>query len=207
MKLEFKIPRAALELHRFALQSTGAEHDIMALRIEKYRGTLTAVATDNHRLCSVKWKYSKKLDPENIKLLPIHLNAGAVGAFLSELSWTKRSVQFYIVIDDNNELQLLTNKAGSVDVGQYEKNPSFPEWEDHVPKRVNGTNGISKVFGVNLKYIREFGDYLGALGLKTRYVRFQYEDPTDRGPILLTPEEVLPTEIKSIEYIVMPVRL
>lgn len=212
MKLEFRIPQAALELHRFAATKEARNTEIMSLRIEKTPRSLTAVATDGHRLCSVTWDYPKKLSAANIKSLPININAKIVGDFLSKLRKEKRKnkkdLQFFLTIKGNDELTLLTNKGDAAEVGQYKKDPGYPDWHHIIPPRLNGTNQVSKVFGVNARYVGEFATYLSSVGIKEPTVKVHYEDPTDNGPMLLIPATSHPLrEIKNIECILMPVRV
>ena len=155
-----KIPRAVLELHRFACTDLSRSPGLRTVWIEAGEGEeRVAVATDGHRMCVLKFRSSCPacaLDPgacmQAIRLgrkeknLPIVL----VGPDLEVSDARLRAIVATGDFPDWRRVVPDTAKADAYDAGALKPGPE-----------------TAPVVGLDLAYVGDFGAYLRACGEKS----------------------------------------
>jgi len=196
------IPRAVLELHRFASTDTIKPkpniHRVHCERDATDKNTYIAVATDGHRLGMVRWQVSAGDDklPETFAL-----DASACKTILKGA--TKGS--FYTVTDiadGKATLHGFTSGAESSCKSSTCIDDIFPPWRKTTPpQNAVGAIGVGTI-GLNAEYFADVTIFLKKCGVTQFAVRFDL--PSDAlSPVRI---EYAGDEWTFI-YVLMPTRL
>jgi len=210
-KVNFTVPRAALEAWRFATPPRSKHlmvYPIIHFELDASTNILHALSTDGHRVIHVWWPASK----EDVLPTTINLSAEAVGYFLKKVGRVRIGEDaryFRIKRDgfrfDSNDFPeySLSEKEVKVAVGISETR-TFPLWRQIIPSKTSGRQECSTKFSLNLLYLVDLCKYFKACGTEPLGT-VHYTDRKGLSPILIEPA----AKVKGvdIEYVQMPLKL
>ena len=182
------IPQSVLELHTFCDKHIP---NLTVIRLEPgYNSNeAAAVATDGHRLCSVRFTHTGDLDE------PIHIPADLAKRALAGVK--KKDRDAIGLVHADGVLRLLP-PGGSLDSPDPEKPISYPPWQRVEP---TAREHSATPFGLDVAYLWGFGAYLKRLGLDTKIQCVKGAGDDSRSPMVWVPQG--PT-MEDIRYILMP---
>lgn len=187
-----RIPRDVLLLSSFASEDVGRNACMLRLEPEPERGGVTAVATNGHRLISLR--FAGELDE------PVGLCADKVRRCLPAIGERVSYVELRVA-DDRRELRWTDGASFSVDV-RHDAPDSFPLWRQLLPETANNPNmeAVPRVLGFTLSYLADLERYLIDIGEVRSAVDITHF-PRDKGDIV---RFGVTASHYDITYLVMP---
>ena len=215
-KADFAVPRAVLEIWRFA-GTDDNRHNIHAIHFEPETvgkskvTTIHAVTTDGHRMLHASWAAKEGDSINGI----VNVSSEEVKEFLKYAGKIKKGENpptFRLRADgcrhDNKDLAeyfLETDRRKSTPVSMGEQ-IEFPQWRHVLPRPpTDEMNEFSHKFGINIDYLIEFGRYLNTCDAGYAAV-VHYSDKDALGPVRFTPGGLIEEGAVDVEYVLMPVR-
>lgn len=169
----FVMPRAALELYRFA-GSDDSRGNLKYIHFESEKeagkGKISrfhAVTTDGHRLMHVSWYGSG----QDSLPCPVHVEAEAAAFLLQNIKKEKISdppVKITLSVQNGDVMLMSSTEVGTKD-GPYEErmDVGYPDWQQVVPRPQSEPMSVSQEVGMDLKYLVDFNKFIWVCGYDT----------------------------------------